>query len=67
MALGYYVTPALIGGAADQMISYFIAYYTSGSVNWGLASALGAVLLAVTMVLYAIYNRLVGISNMKLG
>lgn len=67
MALGYYVTPALIGGAADQMISYFIAYYTSGSVNWGLASALGAVLLAVTMILYAIYNRLVGISNMKLG
>ncbi len=67
MALGYYVTPALIGGAADQMISYFIAFYTSGSVNWGLASALGAVLLAVTLVLYTIYNRLVGISNIKLG
>lgn len=67
LALGYYVTPALIGGAADQMISYFIAFYTSETVNWGMASALGAVLLVVTLILYTIYNRLVGISNMKLG
>lgn len=67
LALGYYVTPALIGGAADQLISYFIAFYTSGTVNWGLASALGTVLLVVTLILYAIYNRLVGISNVKLG
>jgi len=67
LALGYYVTPALVGGAADQMISYFIAFYTSETVNWGMASALGAVLLVVTLILYTIYNRLVGISNMKMG
>jgi hypothetical protein len=34
-ALGYYITPALVGGADDQMISYFIAFYASRTVNWG--------------------------------
>jgi len=67
LALGYYITPALVGGAADQMISYFIAFYTSDTVNWGMAAALGAVLLAATLVLYSVYNRIVGINNMKLG
>ena len=67
MALGYYITPALVGGAADQMISYFIAFYTSDTVNWGMAAALGTVLLVATLVLYGVYNRLVGINNMKLG
>lgn len=67
LALGYYITPALVGGAADQMISYFIAFYTSDTVNWGMAAALGTVLLAATLILYSVYNRLVGINNMKLG
>ncbi len=67
MAIGYYITPALVGGAGDQMISYFIAYYTSSSVNWGLASALGAVLLSATLILYWLYNRLVGADAVKLG
>ena len=39
-ALGYYVTPALVGGADDQMISYFIAFYASKTINWGMAAAL---------------------------
>lgn len=67
MAIGYYITPALVGGAGDQLISYFIAYYTSSSVNWGLASALGVVLLGTTMVLYWVYNKLVGVDGVKLG
>jgi len=66
LAIGYYITPALVGGAADQMISYFIAFYVSDSVNWGMASALGAVLLATTFILYGVYNRLVG-GTIKLG
>ncbi|PSH64837.1 ABC transporter permease [Phyllobacterium brassicacearum] len=57
-ALGYYITPALIGGARDQMISSVIAYYATGAANWGMAGALGLVLLAATMILYAIYLRL---------
>lgn len=67
LALGYYITPALVGGAPDQMMSYFIAFYTSDTVNWGMASALGAILLAATLILYSVYNRLVGISNMRLS
>ncbi|HSI39915.1 MAG TPA: ABC transporter permease [Xanthobacteraceae bacterium] len=67
LSLGYYITPALVGGPADQMISYFVALYTNRELNWGQASALGAVLLAVTLVFYAIFNRLVGIDKVKLG
>jgi len=59
LAIGYYITPALVGGAGDQMISYFIAFYTTDTVNWGLASALGAVLLAATLVLAVVYGKLV--------
>ncbi|RUM21623.1 ABC transporter permease [Rhizobium phaseoli] len=57
-ALGYYITPALIGGPKDQMVSSVIAFYATGSANWGMAGALGMVLLAVTIVLYGIYGRL---------
>lgn len=58
LSIGYYVTPALLGGADDQMLSYYVAQYTNVNVNWGMASALGAVLLAATLVLYAVYRRL---------
>lgn len=57
-ALGYYITPALIGGARDQMISSVIAYYATGAANWGMAGALGLVLLLTTIVLYVVYLRL---------
>lgn len=67
LCLGYYITPALVGGPTDQMISYFVALYTNRELNWGQASALGAVLLCATLILYAVYNRLVGIDKMKLG
>lgn len=60
MCLGYYVTPALIGGPSDQMLSYFIAFYASQSANWGLAAALGVLLLTATAILYAVYSRLMG-------
>ena len=56
-SIGYYVTPALLGGAADQMLSYYVAQYTNVDVNWGMACALGSVLLATTLVLYAVYRR----------
>jgi putative spermidine/putrescine transport system permease protein len=66
-AIGYYVTPALIGGADDQMISYFIAFYANQSTNWGLASALGVILLAATLALYLVYGRLSGQRTMRWG
>jgi putative spermidine/putrescine transport system permease protein len=66
-ALGYYITPALVGGADDQMISYFIAFYASKTVNWGMAAALSIMLLAATMALYAVYNRLMGVERLRLN
>jgi putative spermidine/putrescine transport system permease protein len=66
-ALGYYVTPALVGGADDQMISYFVAFYASRTINWGMAAALALILLAATMALYTIYQWLVGLDRMRLG
>jgi putative spermidine/putrescine transport system permease protein len=67
LALGYYITPALLGGSTDQMISYFVETNMSRSLNWGLASALAAILLGAVLVLYAAYDRLVGANNLKLG
>jgi putative spermidine/putrescine transport system permease protein len=66
LSIGYYVTPALLGGADDQMLSYYIAQYTNVTVNWGMACALGAVLLSATLVLYAVYRRVVK-SELSLG
>ena len=66
-ALGYYITPALVGGADDQMISYFIAFYASKTVNWGMAAALSIMLLTTTLALYAVYNRMIGVERMRLG
>jgi putative spermidine/putrescine transport system permease protein len=67
LAIGYYITPALVGGANDQMVSYFVAFFTNQTINWGMASALGAVLLIVTLLLFALYARLVGIDRLKLN
>jgi putative spermidine/putrescine transport system permease protein len=66
LAIGYYITPALLGGPNDQMVSYYIAYFTNVTINWGMACALGALLLAATLVLYVIYGRFTR-SNVSLG
>lgn len=58
VTLGFYITPALLGGPADQMISFYIAQFTTGTLNWGLASALGLVLLVATTLLYLIQSHL---------
>ncbi|MEJ1161942.1 ABC transporter permease [Prosthecomicrobium sp. N25] len=59
-AIGYYITPALVGGADDQMISWFIAFFVNDTINWGLAAALGVVLLGCTAVLSILYARIAG-------
>ena len=66
LSIGYYVTPALLGGPDDQMLSYYIAQYTNVTVNWGMACALGALLLAATLLLYAVYRRVTD-SELSLG
>ena len=57
LALGYYITPALLGGPNEQMVSYYVAYFTNVTVNWGMACALGALLFCATLVLYGVYRR----------
>jgi len=67
LAIGYYITPELVGGTQGVFISNRIAYHISSSLNWGLAAALGAILLVMVLALYWAYDRIVGIDNVKLG
>jgi putative spermidine/putrescine transport system permease protein len=67
LAIGYYITPELVGGTSGVFISNRIAYHISTSLNWGLAAALATLLLLVVLVLYWTYDRIVGIDNVKLG
>lgn len=67
LSIGYYITPALVGGQSGRFITNFIAYHMQQSLNWGLAAAIGSLLLGAVVVLYLLYNRLVGVDNMKLG
>jgi len=67
LAIGYYITPELVGGTTGTFISNRIAYHISSSLNWGLAAALGSILLIAVLVLYYAYDRIVGIDNVKLG
>ncbi|TDT77359.1 putative spermidine/putrescine transport system permease protein [Litoreibacter halocynthiae] len=67
LSIGYYITPELVGGTKGVFISNRIAYHISSSLNWGLAAALGSILLAVVLLLYWVYDKIVGIDNVKLG
>ena len=67
LAIGYYITPALVGGQDGQMISNMIAFHMQKSLNWGLAAALGGLLLLGVVLLYWVYNKLVGIDRLQMG
>lgn len=66
-ALGFYITPAIVGGAKEHMVSTFIVHYVDILLNWGQASALASILLILVLLLYVIWNRLVGIDKMRIG
>lgn len=65
LALGYYITPALVGGRTGQLISNLIAFHMQSSLNWGLAAALGSLLLAGVLLLYWVYSRLFGMDRLR--
>ena len=67
LAIGYYITPEIVGGTTGTFISNRIAYHISSSLNWGLGAALGAILLVLVLALYLAYDKIVGIDNVKLG
>ena len=67
LSIGYYITPELVGGTDGIFISNRIAYHISTSLNWGLAAALASILLFVVLILFWVYDNLVGVDNVKLG
>jgi putative spermidine/putrescine transport system permease protein len=67
MALGYYITPALVGGPADQMLSSMLVFHMNESVNWGMAAALGVLLLGATILLFVVFGRLAAARNLLRG
>ena len=67
VAIGYYITPELVGGKDGKLIGNMVAYHMQKSLNWGLAAAMGAVLLGAILILYWVYDKIVGIDNMKLA
>lgn len=60
MSLGYFVTPALLGGTSNMMLAELIAQFVQSLVNWGMGGAAALVLLVVTLALYAVQLRFVG-------
>jgi putative spermidine/putrescine transport system permease protein len=56
-----------VGGQDGQMISNFIDFHMRKSLNWNLAAAMGLVMLVFVLFMFWIYDRIVGIDNMKLG
>ena len=67
VAIGYYITPELVGGKDGTLIGNMVAYHMQTTLNWGLAAAMGTVLLGAILILYWVYDKIVGIDNMKLG
>ncbi|MGO1395543.1 MAG: ABC transporter permease [Halomonas sp.] len=67
LSIGYYITPALVGGQSGRFITNYIAYHMQTSLNWGLAAAIASILLFVVIVCYLVFNRLIGVDKVKLG
>jgi putative spermidine/putrescine transport system permease protein len=65
MALGYYVTPALLGGTANMMLAEMVAQFVQSLVNWGMGGAAAFVLLVVTLILYGVQLRFFGAGRMS--
>ena len=67
LAIGYYITPALVGGQSGQLISNFIAYHMQTSLNWNLAAALGSILFIAVTLLFLLYDRVLGLDRVRMG
>jgi ABC-type spermidine/putrescine transport system permease subunit I len=63
-ALGFYITPALLGGTSDRTISMAIDLYVNTVINWEFGAAIALVLFVVTFALFLIYNRILGLDRL---
>lgn len=66
-SIGFYITPALLGGPSDILISNLIDSQVSGLLHWGFGSAISTILLAIALVFFFVYNRLVGLDQLLGG
>lgn len=57
LAIGYFITPALLGGRKQLMVANLIEFQVTELLNWGFASALAITLLGATLAIYALYQR----------
>lgn len=60
LALGYYITPALVGGPGDQMLSYLVTQFALELGNWGMAAAAATLLLLCTFITYGVFRLVLG-------
>ena len=67
LAIGYYITPALVGGQSGQLVSNLIAFHIQSSLNWGLGAALGTILFGAVLLLFLVYDRVLGLDRLRLG
>ena len=66
LSIGFYITPAIVGGTDGQLISNMIAYHIDTN-NWGLAAAISVIVLASVLILYVVFDRWVGVDKLKLN
>ncbi|WP_409021285.1 ABC transporter permease subunit, partial [Caballeronia sp. LZ032] len=66
-AIGFFITPTLLGGRHETMITQLIIDQVLQALNWGFAGAISVLLLAVVLVVFVVYDRMVGLSTMTGG
>jgi ABC-type spermidine/putrescine transport system permease subunit I len=64
MGIGYYITPALLGGQQDTMIAQLIQIQVGDLLNWGFASAIAFVLLAVTLLFLLVFKSFIRLDKL---
>ncbi|MGC9371618.1 MAG: ABC transporter permease subunit, partial [Paracoccaceae bacterium] len=67
LCLGFFITPALLGGLRDVMLASFIEAQVSQLVQWGVAAAASFILLGVTLTGFFVVGRLIGANGLIIG
>jgi ABC-type spermidine/putrescine transport system permease subunit I len=66
-SIGFFITPTLLGGRHETMITQLIIDQVMQALNWGFAGAISVLLLAVVLMVFFVYDRMVGLSTMAGG
>ena len=66
-SMGFYITPALLGGPSNVLISNLIDSQISGLIHWEFGSAISVILLVISLIFFFAYNRLLGLDHLVGG